>query len=339
MRKLRVLVMVPEGQVAPDNVDELSEKQFEQIKAAYDVLGALETLGHEAHQLGIWDEIGSLRRAISDWKPSIVFNLVDQFRGLTIYDQHLVSYLQLMGIPYTGCNPRGLVIASDKALSKKILHYHRIRAPRFAVFARGRRVKVPKRLEYPLIIKADMEEASFGIAQASVVYNDEQLMERVRFVQDRFQTAAIAEQYVDGRELYAGVVGNQRLEILPLWELFIDGLPADAPRIATFRVKWDLEYQDKYKIRIGRARKLPEEVLHNIDATTRRIYRALNLSGYARIDYRLTADNRLHFIEANANPDISRDEELASAAKAAGMTYETLIQKVLNLGLRWAHTF
>ncbi|NIR30533.1 MAG: ATP-grasp domain-containing protein [Gammaproteobacteria bacterium] len=339
MRKLRVLVVVPEGQMAPDDAAELSEKQFEQIKAAYDVLAAVERLGHEARQLGLSDEVGSLRRALEDWKPSIVFNLVDQFRGLTIYDQHIVSYLQLLGIPYTGCNPRGLVIASDKALSKKILHYHRIRAPRFASFPRGRRVQRPKRLEYPLIVKADTEEASFGIARASVVHSDEQLVERVRFVHESFHTAAIAEQYIDGRELYVGVVGNQRLQILPVWELHMDGLPADAPRIATFRVKWDLSYQDRYKLRIGRARKLPDEVATRLDVTTRRVYKALNLSGYARIDYRLASDDRLYFIEANANPDISRDEELACAARAADLGYEALIQKVLNLGLRWADTF
>lgn len=339
MRKLRVLVVVPEAQMAPDDPVGLNEKQFEQIKAAYDVLAAVEELGHEARQLGLSDEVGSLRRALEEWKPSIVFNLIDQFRGLTIYDQHIVSYLQLLGIPYTGCNPRGLVIASDKALSKKILHYHRVRTPRFATFPRGRRLQRPKRLEYPLIVKADTEEASFGIAQASVVYNDDQLAERVRFVHESFHTAAIAEQYVDGRELYVGVVGNQRLQILPAWELFLDTLPVDAPRIATFRVKWDLSYQDKYKIRIGKARRIPDEVMRQLDTTTRRIYRALNLSGYARIDYRLTPDDRLYFIEANANPDISRDEELASAAKAAGIGYEALIQKVLNLGLRWADTF
>lgn len=339
MRKLRVLVAVPEAQMAPENAAELSEDKFEQIKAAYDVLEAVEGLGHHARQLGLSDEVGSLRRALDDWRPSIVFNLVDQFRGLTIYDQHIVSYLQLLGIPYTGCNPRGLVIASDKALSKKILHYHRIRTPRFASFLRGRRVQRPKRLEFPLMVKADTEEASFGIAQASVVHSDAQLAERVQFVHEHFHTAAMAEQYIEGRELYVGVIGNQRLQILPVWELFIDGLPADAPRIATFRVKWDLRYQDKYEIRIGRARGLSENLSRQVDATTRRIYRALNLSGYARIDYRLAADDRLYFIEANANPDISRDEELASAAKAAGISYDALIRKVLNLGLRWADTF
>jgi len=333
-----VLVAVPESGVAPPDADRASDEKFEWFKAAYDVVAALEENGHEVRQLGLTDEIGDLRRAINQWKPHVVFNLVDQFRGVTIYDQQIVSFLQLYRVPFTGCNPRGLVLASDKALSKQILHYHRIRTPRFAVFQRGRRVRRPKHLPFPLIVKAHLEEASTGIARASVVYSDEQLEERVRFVHQSFETAAIAEAYIDGRELYVGVVGNQRLQVLPVWELFLDKLPEETPRIATYHAKWDLKYQEKHAIRIGRARKLPNGMEEKIAHDSRRIYRALHLSGYARIDYRLSSDNRLYFLEANANPDISRDEELASAARAAGIGYEPLIQKVVNLGLRWSST-
>jgi len=339
VRKLRVLVVVPASGVAPEDAENASEKDFEEFKAAYDVMGAAEELGHETHQLGLLEEIAPLRRTLSEWKPSIVFNLLDRFRDRTVYDQHLTSYLQLMRMPYTGCNPRGLVIASDKALAKKIVLYHRIRTPHFQTFARGRRIRRSKHLRFPLIVKVLLEEASSGIAQASVVHDDEQLRERVQFVHETFEHAAIVEEYIDGRELNVGVIGNQRLQVLPVWELFMDNLPPGSARVATYNVKWNIDYQDKYKIRIGPARKLPEAVAERIAATTRRIYRALSLSGYARIDYRLSPEGRLYFLEANANPDISRDEELASAAASAGIGYEALIQKVLNLGMRWSKTF
>ena len=334
-----MLVVLPEPDVAPENADQVSDKRFEEFKAAYDVLGALEGLGHESRQLGLAEEVAPLRQALSDWKPSIVFNLLDRFRGHTVYDQHVVSYLQLMRTPFTGCNPRGLVIASDKALSKKILSYHRIRTPRFQTLPRDRMVRRSKRLRFPLIVKVHLEEASIGISQASVVHDDEELAERVRFVHENFQTSAVIEEYVDGRELNVGVIGNHRLQVLPVWELFMDGLPAKVPHIATYNVKWNLDYQEKYDIRIGRARKLPDITQRQIDSTSRRIFRALNLSGYARIDFRLSEQGQLYFLEANANPDISCDEELASAAKAAGIEYEALIRKILNLGMRWSSTF
>jgi D-alanine-D-alanine ligase len=339
MSRQRVLVVVPKAAVAPDNAEQVSEKEFEEFKAAYDVMLALEELGHQGRQLGLLEDVAPLRRELREWEPTIVFNLLDRFRGYTFYDQHLTSYLQLMRLPFTGCNPRGLMIASDKALAKKIVVYHRIRTPRFQTFLRNRQVRRSKQLRFPLIVKVHLEEASSGIAQASVVQDDEQLRERVQFVHERFETAAVVEEYIEGRELNVGVIGNQRLQVMPVWELFMDKLPAGTPKVATYNVKWNIDYQDKYGIRIGPARKLPDDVQRRIATTTRRIYRALQLSGYARIDYRLSADGRLYFLEANANPDISRDEELASSAKSAGIDYEPLIQRILNLGQRWSETF
>lgn len=338
MRRLRVLVIVPETGVVPEDPDKASETEFNRFKAAYDVIHALEDLGHRWEQLGMWEEVAPLRQKVAEFKPSIVFNLIDQFRNYTFYEQHIVSYLQLLRVPFTGCNPRGLVLASDKALSKKILHYHRIRTPRFQSFPVERRVRLSKQLRFPLIVKVHLEEASVGIAQASVVRDETQLHERVRFVHESFGTAAVVEEYIEGRELNVSIVGNHRLQVLPVWELFLDKLPPDVPRIATQRVKWDLDYQEKHQIRIGPARRLSESLQRELEQTSRRIYRALNLTGYGRIDYRLTPDGELYFLEANANPDISADEEMASAAKAANIGYETLIQKILNLGRRWSAT-
>lgn len=339
MRKQRVLVLISESGLIPRDPEAASEADFELFKTAADVTRALESLGHDWQQLGMWDELAPLRDRIAEWKPTIVFNLVDQFRYQTFYDQHIVSYLELLRMPFTGCNPRGLVLASDKVLAKKVLLYHRVRTPRFQTFPMHRRVKVSKRLGFPLIVKVHLQEASAGISQASIVYNEQALAKRVQFVHEHFHTAAVAEEYIEGREIYVGVIGNQRLQILPPWELFLDKLPAEATRIATERVKWNLKYQEKHGIRLGPARRLSDDVRYKLERISRRIYRALDLSGYARIDYRLTDDGRLYFLEANANPDISSDEELASAAKSIGMDYDRLIHKVLSLGHRWARNF
>jgi D-alanine-D-alanine ligase len=335
LKKLRILLITNEDLVPPDDLEGCSPETIQLFKTDYHVVQACRSLGHEVYKLGVSSELAPVRDAIEEFKPHIAFNLVERFRDLAALDQNVVSYLELMRVPYTGCNPRGLMIARDKALSKKILHYHRIRVPRFVTVPQGRRVRLPKGLDYPLIVKSLLEESSTGISQASVVRNSESLEERVRFIHEKIDTAAIVEQYIDGREIYVGVLGNQRLEVLPVWELFFDDLPRDAPRIATSRIKFDLDFQHKHNIEQGPAEGLPPELVRHIESSSKRIYRLLSLSGYGRLDYRLTPDGRYFLLEANPNPDIARDEEFASAAISRGYTYESVIQKVLNLGRRW----
>jgi D-alanine-D-alanine ligase len=335
MRKKRVLVLMHIDLVPPDDVSGKPDAEIFEYKTEYDVINGLRDLGHEVHKLGLYDDLTPLRQAIQDFKPHIVFNLLDEFRGEAMLDQNVVSYLELVQVPYTGCNPRGLMLARDKALSKQILHYHRIRVPRFAVVPAGRKLKrKPARLHYPLIVKSQIEEASFGIAEASIVYNDEKLAERVEFMHAKVGTALILEQYIDGRELYVGVLGNKRLQVLPVWELEIRRLRADAPKIATRRVKWNLKYQKRRGVKIGPARNLPQELERLLVKTTKRIYRLLQLSGYARIDFRLDAEQRPYFLEANPNADIAYGDEFADAAEAAGIAYEPLLDRLLTIGLR-----
>jgi D-alanine-D-alanine ligase len=335
MRKKRVLVLMHIDLVPPDDISGRSDAELLEYKTEYDVISGLRELGHEVQKLGLYDDLSPLRQAIQDFKPHIVFNLLDEFRGEAMLDQNVVSYLELVQVPYTGCNPRGLMLARDKALSKQILHYHRIRIPRFAVVPAGRKLKrKPARLDYPLIVKSQIEEASFGIAEASLVYNDEKLAERVEFMHAKVGTALILEQYIDGRELYVGVMGNKRLQVLPVWELEIRRLRADAPKIATRRVKWNLKYQKRRGVKIGPARNLPPELERLLVKATKRIYRLLQLSGYARIDFRLDAEERPYFLEANPNADIAYGDEFADAAEAAGIDYEPLIDRLLAIGLR-----
>ena len=335
MRKKRVLVLMHEDLVPPDDIAGKSDAEIIEYKTEYDVVTGLREHGHEVQPLGLYDDLTPLRRAIQNFKPHIVFNLLEEFRGEPMLDQNVVSFLELVQVPYTGCNPRGLMIARDKALSKMILHHHRIRIPRFAVVPAGRKLKrKPARLTYPLIVKSQIEESSFGIAEASIVYNDEKLAERIDFMHAHVGTGLILEQYVDGRELYVGVMGNTRLQVLPVWELEMRKLRSDAPRIATRQVKWNRKFQKRRGVELGPARDLPPEVERLLVKTTKRLYRLLQLSGYARVDFRLDAEGRPYFLEANPNPEIGYGEEFAEAAEAAGIDYEPLLDRLIAIGLR-----
>ena len=335
MTKLRVLALVHRHLIPPDEIPEGIDPVTAEWRTEYDVVSTLRSLGHEVQALGVHDDLGDIRRMCEEWKPHIAFNLLEAFNDVTIFDQNVVSHLELLKLSYTGCNPRGLLLARDKSLSKKLLAYHRIPVPESEVFRIGRPVRRPKRLAFPLIVKSLTQEASIGISQASVVETDEKLRERVAFIHDSICTAAIAEQYIDGRELYVGVIGNQKLQALPVWELFFTNMPPDAKRIATDRVKWSVKYQKKYEIESGAAHELPPATIERIHHLCKRTFRALELSGYARIDLRLDAEGRAWVIEANPNPQIAKGEDFAASAEAAGMAYESLIQRIVNLGLRW----
>ena len=333
--KLRILALVHEHLIPPETLPEGTDTVEAEWRTEYDVVSTLRALGHEVRPLGVHDDLGDIRRMVQDWKPHIAFNLLEAFDDVTIFDQNVVSHLELLKLSYTGCNPRGLLLARDKSLSKKLLSYHRIPVPECEVFRIGRRVRRPKRLAFPLIVKSLTQEASIGISQASVVETDDKLRERVSFIHESIGTAAIVEQYIDGRELYVGVLGNQVLQALPVWELFFTNMPPEAKRIATDRVKWSVKYQKKYEIESGPAKELPADLAEQIQHLCKRTYRALEISGYARIDLRLDGQGRPWVIEANPNPQIARGEDFAASAESAGISYESLIQRIVNLGVRW----
>ena len=254
---------------------------------------------------------------------------------MVTYDFAVISYLELMQQPYTGCNPRGLLLSKDKALSKKVLTYHRILTPRFAVFPIGRTIHRPKKLSFPLFVKSVVEDASFGISQASIVHNDETLAERVRFIHEKTNEDAIAEQYIEGRELYLGVLGNNRLKTFPAWEMSFGEMPDDVARIATSQVKWNRNYQKKYGITTHAAKDLDQATAERISKLCKRVYRALNMSGYGRMDLRMTDKGEIYVIEANANPNIEYGEDFAESAETTGISYEQHLQRILNLGLNY----
>jgi D-alanine-D-alanine ligase len=332
MRRLRVLVLMHPDFMPPDSSAGYSAREINEWKTEYDVVSTLRAAGHDVRALGAQEEIKPVRDEIESFKPHVVFTLLEQFHHEPVYDQHIASYLELTKIPYTGCNPRGLILARGKDLSKTLVHYRRIAVPAFAVFPMNRKVKRPPRLALPLIVKSLNEDGSRGISQASVVDTDEELAERVAFVHERLGTAAIAEQYIEGRELYVGVLGNNRLRVLPVWELKF-GTMGGARQIATEKVKHDPDYQEKVGIVDGPAKGLTPELTDRIQRVAKRIYRTLKLDGYARIDFRLSADGTPYFIEANPNPEIAKSQEFALAAKHDGLDYPGLLNRILALGI------
>lgn len=333
-RKLRVVVLCHQDLVPPDSIEGLTDEEIKPWKMEYDVIVTLRNMGHSVFPIGLYSDLGVIRKALEEIKPHIAFNLLEEFHGLALYDQHVVSFLELMKQPYTGCNPRGLTLAHDKALSKQILAYHRIPVPAFGVFPVNRKVIRPKRLRFPLLVKSLVEEGSVGIAHASVVHDDEKLAERVELICRITQEPAIAEQYIEGREIYASVIGCERLRTFAPWELIIERLPDGAPNIATSKLKWDYKYQEKVGVKTVAA-DLSPELLKKFDRLSKRIYRALYLSGYARLDFRLTPDGEFYVLEANPNPNISYGEDFPEAAEHAGLPYDELLHRIIMNGLRY----
>jgi D-alanine-D-alanine ligase len=331
----RVLTLVHKHLVPPDNTEGMDVVDVP-WKMEFDVIVTLRELGHDVRVLGVQDDLGAVRNTIEEFKPAIVFNLLESFDDVTTFDMNVVGYLELLKVPYTGCNPRGLLLARDKALSKKLLAYHRIPVPDFTVFRRGRAIRLSARLRFPVIVKSLTYEASVGISQASVVTDEEKLRKRVEFIHDHIGTDAIAERYIDGRELYVGLLGNDRVRVFPAWEMhFQKMIEGDNWPIATERVKWSTTYQKKHGIMTDEAHDLPAGAGEHIVRLSRRIYRTLDLTGYARVDLRMDLTGRVYFIEANPNPQLAYGEDFAESAERSGLSYEALLERILALGLAW----
>ena len=335
MKKLRALVLMHEALVPPTSLDGYTETEILEWKTEFDVVNTLKELGHTVLPLGLCDDLGVLRRATEQFKPHIHFNLLEEFHGVGVYDHHVVSYLELMKQHYTGCNPRGLLLSHDKSLAKKVLSFHRIRTPGFFVVARGKKVRKPAAFEYPLLVKSVSEDASLGITEASVVYDEDQLKKRVLGIHQQTDTDALIETFIQGRELYVGLIGNRRVQVLPIWEMVFKNAAPGSHLIATARVKWDPDHQKKLGVETEQAQGLDPAVERQIISICKRTYKALSLSGYARIDLRLKADGTVYVIEANPNPNLSFGEDFAESAEKHGLSYEKVLTKIISLGLNY----
>jgi D-alanine-D-alanine ligase len=332
-RKLKVLALF--DAIAPTALDQdlSAELKTDDWKTEAHVLQALGELGCETTHLAIFDNLDLLQQKLQSFEPDVIFNLADQFKNNRAFDQHIVSFLALRGVPFTGCGSTGLTLCKHKGISKKILSYHRIHTPDFVTIARGKRVGRPKRLKFPILVKPLKEEASLGISQASLVETDEQFKERVQFIHEKYDNDVIAEEYIEGRELYVSLLGNHRLQVFPIRELIFKEVPPDEPKIATYKAKWDEGYRQKWGLQNQFADGLDPALVTHIEQTCKRIYHLLTIDGYARLDLRLTPANEVYFIEANPNPMLAADEDFAQSALKAGLPFPQLIDRIVRLGL------
>jgi len=332
-RKLKILALFDTMAAATLDQDLSAELKTEDWKTEANVLSALGELGHATEHLAIFDDLDLLRQKLKSFEPDVIFNLADQFKNNRAFDQNIVSFLEMHGLAFTGCGSTGLTLCKHKGISKKILGYHRIHVPEFAVLPRGKRTARPRRLKFPILVKPLKEEASYGISQASFVETDEQFKERVQFIHEKHDQDVIAEEYIEGREFYVSILGNHRLQVFPIRELVFKEVPPDEPKIATFKGKWDAEYRRRWGLQNRFAEGLDPALVSNIEQTCKRIYHLLTIDGYARLDLRVTPDNKVYFIEANPNPILAADEDFAQSAAKANVTYPQLIDRIVRLGL------
>ena len=296
----------------------------------HDVFLALQKLGHEVRFLGLNHELDPLIQEVRISKPDVVFNLCESFENDRVYEPHIVALLELLQVPYTGAPSSALALCKDKGLTKKVLSYHRIRNPEFLISQGAHPLRTFPRMRYPAIVKPLGLEASEGIDQNSIVTNAKEAKAQVARLHHRFETDVIIEQYIQGREIYFGVLGNGRMVILPPRELFFDRIKNEEEKFATYQLKWDEKYRKRWGIRNDDAEAIDAKALRLVHTQIRKIYRLFGLQGYARFDFRLTENNQWYFLEANPNPALAADDDFASAARKAGFSYDELIDHILR---------
>ncbi len=332
MKKTKILVLFDTDADPPADQD--YTKQIESAdEAEFDVARALIGLGHDVRLLGFKRDLDQLVAGLKANPVDVVFNLSEGFRGVSALDYSVAGILEMLGMPYTGATPEGLMLARDKALTKMVLAYHGLRIPHFMVRACGEKIDRPSDIRFPLIVKPLDEDASVGIAQASVVHDDQALAFRVAFIHQKFDTDAIVEEFIVGREIYVGVMGNDPPRALPPIEMVFGEGTSEESRIATFKVKWSMEHRLARGITNRIAKDLPKELQERLADAAVRAYRAAGLRDYGRIDVRLAHDDEIYLVEANPNPYLADGEDLAWAAEEGGHLYPQFIEKIVEMAI------
>jgi len=335
MKKARVLVLFDTDGDPPAGQD-YTKQLASSEEAEFDVARALMSLGHQVRLLGFNKDLEQLVGGLKAEPVDVVFNLTEHFRDLASLDYSVSAVLEMLGMPYTGASVQGLILARDKALTKMVLAYHGLRIPHFMVCERGSAVQRPSDIRFPLIVKPLDEDASVGIAQASVVRDDQALAERVAFIHDRIATDAIVEEFIAGREVYMGVMGNNPPRALTPIEMVFGDDTDEESRIATFKVKWSVKYRQSRGITNRVAKNLPKDLLERLSDVAVRAHKAAGLRDYGRIDVRLAHDDEIYIVEANPNPYLANGEDLAWAASEAGHEYPQFIEKIAEMALQRA---
>jgi D-alanine-D-alanine ligase len=312
---------------------EVAAWKHDEPEMEYQIADALRVKGHDVVLVGVRNDLQYLLTCLDEIRPDLVFNAVEAFHGNAGLEYMIPGMLEAKGWRYTGSPPLALLVSRNKAMSKKVLAYHGIRVPGFVTYRPGEAMTAPPdTLRFPLIVKPLQSDASAGIAQASVVQDQAALADRVTMIHERFDQPAIAEEFVDGRELYVSLIGNgEDLDLLPITEMVFDKRRTRAEeRIATQFAKWDEDYRARKGIRNVFARPLARATRERIEEICRTAFRALWLRDYARLDVRLAPDGEVWFLEANANPFISYGHDMANAAEKAGMDYYEFIQRLVD---------
>jgi D-alanine-D-alanine ligase len=289
---------------------------------------ALSDLGHEPYEIPIDGKPSTLTK-IARENADLFFNLTESYAGDDTKEMHFAAFLDLVGKKYTGAGPDASYLAMEKSVAKKIMRFHGIDTPSSAVIYKGQ-VEHAQDIKFPLIVKPASEDASKGIDTKSVVDSIKDLMERIEYIHDEFDAPALIEEYIDGREIYAAVLGNDKPEALPLIELDLSKLPRDVPRIAGYEVKFDVN-TEAYKVtKSAPAHDLDEEVVERIHEIALTTWRALKFRDYGRIDCRLTKDGKVYVLEANPNPWLDPSAEFFMAAKESGRSYTEMIRTIVD---------
>ena len=327
MKKLRILILFDTDAEPPAGQDYL--RQIESAdEAEFDVARALRGQGHEVRLCGFRNDLDTLVAGLRAEPVDAVFNLSERFRNQSGLDYGVAAIMEMLDLPYTGASSEGLMLARNKALTKMVLVYQGLRIPHFFVCPLGQPVQRPSDVRFPLIVKPLDEDASVGIAQRSVVHDDPALTERVAFIHTRHNTAAIVEEFIAGRELYVGVIGNDPPRALPPIEMVFGEDTTEENRIATFKAKWSHKYREARGIQNCIAKNLSKELKERLAEVAVRTYQAAGLRDYGRIDVRLAHDDEIYIVEANPNPYLADGEDLAWAAEEGGQLYPQLIEKI-----------
>lgn len=330
-KTLKITVLVDASTIPDDDPEFLDPKG--KSATEYHVVEALRMLGHNISIIDVFDNLEAIIRDLKEAQPDLVFNLTEQYYGERCWDKNITAVLELLQIPYTGTGTVGLMLCRDKRLCKQLLGLHKVRVPDFISLPWNRTIRIPKKIHFPLVVKPALTDGSEGISNASLVSTHDALVERTHFIHERWQQDVIAEEYIEGRELYVTVLGNKRLKVFPARECLFDFDGDEGPSLATYRVKWNAKYREQWGIHFGFA-ELDEETERRIGRICKRAFRTLHLRDYARIDLRLRPDGNIYILEANPNPDLAFGEEVAEAAERAGCSYENLIAQIIKQALK-----
>jgi D-alanine-D-alanine ligase len=296
-----------------------------------EIFDALAKLGHEPSYLVLDGHDQSLL-GVARCSADLIFNLTESYAGDDTKDMNLAAYLELLDKPYTGADPHALYLAQDKSLAKKVFQFHKIRTPYFAVSYKGRTDHAHD-IEFPLIVKPASEDGSIGIDASSVVESVKELMEKIHDIHEQFDSPALIEEYIEGREIYAAILGEEKPEALPLVELDLSKLPEGTPRIAGTDVKWEKDSDAYKKTRTQVVEDLDEKTTERLQEKAVAAYQALKLRDYGRVDMRLTTKGEIYVLEVNPNPWLSSGAEFAMAARKSGRTYTDLMRDIVDLAM------